>query len=244
MELIARDPDAYVVEALTAGRNVSHLAEQARALRPKLAVIADPAGYEPLRDALSGTGIEVAAGAEAVVEAAQRPAGWVMAAIVGAAGLEPTLAATRRGAIVAFANKECLVCAGPLMMDLVRDSGATLLPVDSEHNAIFQVFDFERRLDPPADADRIGRAVPAGRPRTPWPPPRRRRLCAHPTWPMGAKISVDSATMMNKGLEIIEAHFLFDSAGRPYRRPGPSAVGCSQHGRICRWLGPGPTRHA
>jgi 1-deoxy-D-xylulose-5-phosphate reductoisomerase len=209
VELIARDPDAYVVEALTAGRNVAHLAEQARALRPKLAVIADPAGYQPLRDALSGTGIEVAAGAEAVVEAAQRPAGWVMAAIVGAAGLEPTLAATRRGAVVAFANKECLVCAGPLMMDLVRDSGATLLPVDSEHNAIFQVFDFERRSSirrlmltasggPFRQADRatMAAASPA-------------QACAHPTWRMGAKISVDSATMMNKGLEIIEAHFLF-----------------------------------
>jgi 1-deoxy-D-xylulose-5-phosphate reductoisomerase len=209
VELIARDPDAYVVEALTAGRNVAHLAEQARALRPKLAVIADPDGYGPLRDALSGTGIELAAGAEAVVEAAQQPAGWVMAAIVGAAGLEPTLAATRRGAVVAFANKECLVCAGPLMMDLVRDSGATLLPVDSEHNAIFQVFDFDRRDSvrrlmltasggPFRQADRatMAAASPA-------------QACAHPTWRMGAKISVDSATMMNKGLEIIEAHFLF-----------------------------------
>src|SRR3954447_9007025 len=144
IELIARDPDAFVVEALTAGKNVARLAEQARMLRPKIAVIADPAGYEPLRDALAGTGIEVAAGQAAVVEAADRPADWVMAAIVGAAGLESTLAAARRGAVVAFANKECLVCAGPLMMDLVRDSGATLLPVDSEHNAIFQVFDFER----------------------------------------------------------------------------------------------------
>jgi 1-deoxy-D-xylulose-5-phosphate reductoisomerase len=209
VELIARDPDSYVVEALTAGRNVAHLAEQARSLRPKLAVIADPAGYGALRDALQGTGIEVAAGAEAVVEAALRPADWIMAAIVGAAGLEPTLAAARRGAVVAFANKECLVCAGPLMMDLVRDCGATLLPVDSEHNAIFQVFDFERRSSirrlmltasggpfRQADRETMAAASPA-------------QACAHPTWRMGAKISVDSATMMNKGLEIIEAHFLF-----------------------------------
>jgi 1-deoxy-D-xylulose-5-phosphate reductoisomerase len=144
-----------------------------------------------------------------VVEAAMRPADWVMAAIVGAAGLEPTLAAARRGATVAFANKECLVCAGPLMMDLVRDHGATLLPVDSEHSAIFQVFDFQRpeaveRLvltasgGPFRTLDRAAMAVV-----TP------EQAVAHPTWDMGAKISVDSATMMNKGLEIIEAHFLF-----------------------------------
>ncbi|EWY42143.1 1-deoxy-D-xylulose 5-phosphate reductoisomerase [Skermanella stibiiresistens SB22] len=209
VDLISRNPGAYTVEALTAGRNVVHLVEQAKALRPALAVIADPAGYEPLRDALAGSGIEVAAGPEAVVEAAQRPADWVMAAIVGAAGLEPTLAAARRGAIVAFANKECLVCAGPLMMDLVRDCGATLLPVDSEHNAIFQVFDFERRSSvrrllltaSGGPFRRADRAVMAAA--TP------EQACAHPTWTMGAKISVDSATMMNKGLEIIEAHFLF-----------------------------------
>lgn len=209
VDLISRDPESYVVEALTAGRNVAHLVEQAKALRPALVVIADPAGYQPLRDALAGSGIEVAAGSEAVVEAAQRPADWVMAAIVGAAGLEPTLAAARRGAIVAFANKECLVCAGPLMMDLVRDCGATLLPVDSEHNAIYQVFDFDRR-----DSIRRLLLTASGGPfrqssRAQMAEAGPEQACAHPTWQMGAKISVDSATMMNKGLEIIEAHFLF-----------------------------------
>jgi 1-deoxy-D-xylulose-5-phosphate reductoisomerase len=209
VELIARNRDAYEVEALTAGRNVERLAAQAREIQPRFAVIADPAGYEPLKDALAGTGIGIAAGASAVIEAAERPSDWVMAAIVGAAGLEPTLAAARRGAIVAFANKECLVCAGPLMMDLVSRHGATLLPVDSEHNAIYQVFDFERRdsvrrliLTASGGPFRqAGRDVMAGA--TP------EQAIAHPTWTMGAKISVDSATMMNKGLEIIEAHFLF-----------------------------------
>jgi 1-deoxy-D-xylulose-5-phosphate reductoisomerase len=209
VELIARNRDAYEVEALTAGRNVERLAAQAREIQPRFAVIADPAGYEPLKDALAGTGIGIAAGASAVIEAAERPSDWVMAAIVGAAGLEPTLAAARRGAIVAFANKECLVCAGPLMMDLVSRHGATLLPVDSEHNAIYQVFDFERRdsvrrliLTASGGPFRqAGRDVMAGA--TP------EQAIAHPTWTMGAKISVDSATMMNKGREIIEAHFLF-----------------------------------
>jgi 1-deoxy-D-xylulose-5-phosphate reductoisomerase len=124
VELIARNRDAYEVEALTAGRNVERLAAQAREIQPRFAVIADPAGYEPLKDALAGTGIGIAAGASAVIEAAERPSDWVMAAIVGAAGLEPTLAAARRGAIVAFANKECLVCAGPLMMDPARRHAA------------------------------------------------------------------------------------------------------------------------
>jgi len=209
VSLIALEPERYQVEALTARRNVALLAEQARRLRPRLAVIAEPEGYEDLRQALAGTGIGVAAGAAAVVEAALLPADWVMAAIVGAAGLEPTLAAARRGATVAFANKECLVCAGPLMMDLVRDHGATLLPVDSEHSAIFQVFDFERREaverliltasgGPFRTLDRaaMARVTPE-------------QAVAHPVWDMGAKISVDSATMMNKGLEIIEAHYLF-----------------------------------
>ncbi len=209
VELIARNRADYEVEALTAGRNVERLAAQAREIRPRFAVIADPAGYEPLKDALAGTGIEIAAGASAVIEAAERPSDWVMAAIVGAAGLEPTLAAARRGAIVAFANKECLVCAGPLMMDLVNRHGATLLPVDSEHNAIYQVFDFERR-------DSVRRLIltasggpfrQAGRDVMASATPE--QAIAHPTWTMGAKISVDSATMMNKGLEIIEAHFLF-----------------------------------
>jgi len=209
IDLIDRTPEAFEVVALTAHGNVALLAEQARRLRPQLAVVADEAAYPALKAALAGTGIATACGARAVVEAAQMPAEWVMAAIVGAAGLEPTLAAARRGAIVAFANKECLVCAGPLMMGLVAEHGATLLPVDSEHNAIYQVFDFERRDSvhkliltasggPFRRADRAAMAAV-----TP------EQAVAHPVWAMGAKISIDSATLMNKGLELIEAAFLF-----------------------------------
>ena len=209
IDLIERQPDHYVVEALTANRNVELLARQAKLLKPKFVALADPDGYGALKDALSGHGMEIAAGREAVIAAAEKPAQWVMAAIVGAAGLEPTLAAVRRGAIVAFANKECLVCAGDLMMAEIESRGATLLPVDSEHNAIFQVFEFDRRDaveklvltasgGPFRDwsQNRMGTATPA-------------EAVAHPNWDMGAKISVDSATMMNKGLEVIEAHHLF-----------------------------------
>lgn len=209
LDLITRNPEAFVVEALTAGRNATLLAQQARRVRAQLAVVADESAYPELRAALAGSGIAVAAGAAAVVEAASRPSDWVMAAIVGAAGLAPTLAAVRRGTLVAFANKECLVCAGDLMMELVRQSGATLLPVDSEHSAIFQVFVVAQRASvrrliltasggPFRDRDpaTLASVTPA-------------EAVAHPTWDMGAKISVDSATMMNKGLELIEAHHLF-----------------------------------
>jgi len=209
LDLISRNPGAYSLVALTANTNVTLLAEQARQFRPALTVIADQSKYSSLKKELSGTGLQVAAGREALIEAARRPAEWIMAAIVGAAGLEPTLAAARRGAIVALANKECLVCAGPLLMEEVRSSGATLLPVDSEHNAIFQVFDYERRdaIDRviltasggpfrTLDLEVMAHVTPA-------------QAVAHPTWNMGAKISVDSATMMNKGLELIEAHQIF-----------------------------------
>ena len=138
VELLAAAPERFQVRALVAGRNVALLAEQAIALRAERAVIADPSGYTALRQALAGTGIDVAAGPEAVVAAAALPADWTMAAITGAAGLAATLAAIRRGAVVALANKEALVCAGEVMLRAVRDAGATLLPVDSEHNAIFQ----------------------------------------------------------------------------------------------------------
>jgi 1-deoxy-D-xylulose-5-phosphate reductoisomerase len=207
--LVAEHPDRYRAEALVANTSVDILAEQARALRPRFVAVADPSKGEALRDALSGTGIETGAGPEAVVEAAERDADIVMAAIVGAAGLAPTIAAVRRGTTVAFANKECLVSAGALMMAEVARSGATLLPVDSEHSAIFQVFDAARR-------DAIDRIVltASGGPfracsleemagKTP------AQAVKHPNWSMGAKISVDSATMMNKGLEVIEAHHLF-----------------------------------
>lgn len=209
IDLISRAPENYQVVALTARRNVALLAEQARLLRPEMAVIADDAQYQALKDALADTDITVAAGAQAIVEAAEAESDWVMVAIVGAAGLPATLAAARRGTIVAFANKETLVCAGPLMMKLVAECGATLLPVDSEHNAIWQVFDFERR-------EAISRLIltASGGPfrslsRDEMAAMTPEQAVKHPVWAMGAKISIDSATLMNKALEIIEAHFLF-----------------------------------
>ena len=209
VDLITRDPARYRVEALVARSSVELLAEQARQLRARLAVVADPGRFRDLKEALGGTQIEVAAGPEAVIEAAARPAEWVMAAIVGFAGLAPTLAAARRGAMVALANKEALVCAGRLFMEAIEQSGGELLPVDSEHNAIFQVFEPRQRHA----VDRLILTASGG-------PFRNWSLAdmadatpdqalAHPNWDMGAKISIDSATMMNKGLELIEAHLLF-----------------------------------
>jgi len=209
VDLLLRHPDGFEVEALTANRNPGALAEQARALRARFAAIADPDHYPALKRALAGTGIEAGCGADALTEAALRPADWVMAAIVGAAGLAPTLSAIRRGAIVALANKEVLVCAGALVMQEVARCGATLLPVDSEHNAIWQCFDLarvdtiERIILTASGGPFRERAFEDMRRVTP------REAVAHPNWSMGAKISVDSATMMNKGLELIEAHHLF-----------------------------------
>ena len=209
LDLIERSLDDYQVVALTAHSSVDLLAEQAGRLRPQLAVIGEQDRYGELKAALSGTGIEVAAGPNALVEAAMRPAEWVMAAIVGAAGLAPTLAAIQRGSIVALANKETLVCAGALMMAEVTRHGAMLLPVDSEHNAIFQVLERER----PEVVERIILTASGG-PFRDWDRETMAQVTpeqavAHPIWDMGAKISVDSATMMNKGLELIEAHHLF-----------------------------------
>ncbi len=209
LDLIARNRDRFELVALTAHRNVAGLVEQARRLKPSLAVIADENLYVTLKSELAGSGIEVASGAEAVVEAAKRPSDWVMAGIVGAAGLAPTLAAVRRGACVALANKECLVSAGSLFLAEVEKAGATLLPVDSEHNAIFQVLD-QGRLEA---VDRITLTASGGPFRT-WTLEEMMQATpaqavAHPRWEMGAKISVDSATLMNKGLELIEAYYLF-----------------------------------
>ncbi len=209
IDLIRRHAAGFAFEALTGFDNVELLARQALEFRPKLAVVANPHRYGELKSALAGSGIEVAAGAEAVIEAAERPADWVMASIVGAAGLKPTLAALRRGAVVGLANKETLVCAGHLMMGEVRRSKATLLPVDSEHSAIFQVFEFDRR----ESVDRIILTASGGPFRTASHAEMKAATPAvavkHPNWNMGAKISIDSATMMNKGLEVIEAHHLF-----------------------------------
>lgn len=212
INLLEANLAAYRVEALTARSNVELLARQARQLNARLAVVADESCYGELKAALDGTAVRVAAGVGGLIEAASLPSDWVMAGIVGAAGLQPTLAAVRRGAVVALANKECLVCAGALMLREVARHGATLLPVDSEHNAIFQVFDFDRpeRVEkiiltasggPFREFDRAAMAqvTPS-------------EAVAHPNWDMGAKISVDSATMMNKGLELIEAYHLFPVA--------------------------------
>ncbi len=209
LDVVRYHRDRFSMEALVAGKNVEALIRDAREFRPRLAVIADPSAYAALQDGLAGTGIKVAAGAAAVVAAAERPVGILMAAIVGAAGLAPTLAALARGTDVAFANKEVLVCAGDLVMQTIARSGAALLPVDSEHNAIFQVFEragraaIEKILLTASGGpfrtwtrDAMATATPA-------------QAVAHPNWSMGAKISVDSATMMNKGLELIEAHYLF-----------------------------------
>ena len=212
LALVAEQPECYRVEALTGFRQVAALAAAARACGARLAVVGDPVCYGELKSALAGSGIEAAAGAAALEEAAQRPAEWVMAGIVGAAGLRPTLAAVRRGAMVALANKECLVCAGHLFMQEVRRHDAMLLPVDSEHNAIWQALAGSdragvRRLILTASGGPFRRATLAEMAEvTP------AQAVAHPKWSMGAKISVDSATMMNKGLEIIEARHLFGVA--------------------------------
>jgi 1-deoxy-D-xylulose-5-phosphate reductoisomerase len=202
----------FLVEALTARSSAAALAVQAVALGARIAVVEDETALPELRERLRGTGIEAAAGLTALIEAATRPADWTMAAVVGAAGLAPTLAAVRNGGVVALANKECLVCAGSLFMAEVKRAGATLLPVDSEHNAIFQVFDFDR----PGAVERI-QLTASGGPFRSWLSEDIARATPeqavrHPIWKMGSKISVDSASLMNKGLELIEAHYLFDIA--------------------------------
>ena len=210
LELLAAEPNRFQVKALVAGRNSDLLAQQAIAFGAEMAVIADPSQYQALRDALAGTNIAVAAGPEAVVEAASLDADWTMAAITGAAGLASTLAAIHRGASVALANKEALVCAGEVMLRAVRDAGATLLPVDSEHNAIFQSLADGNH----GAVEKIILTASGGPFRTATHEQMKRATpevaLKHPIWSMGAKISIDSATMMNKGLELIEAARLFN----------------------------------
>jgi 1-deoxy-D-xylulose-5-phosphate reductoisomerase len=209
LDLVAREAERFDVVALTAHRDVAGLAELARRHRPKLAVIGDASLHGDLQAALAGTGIESAAGEGAVADAAASGADWTMAAIVGTAGLKPVMRALEGGGTVALANKEALVSAGTLMIQAAAASGATLLPVDSEHNAIFQCFDRAR----PESVRRIILTASGG-PVRDWSLERMRaatpdQAVAHPNWSMGAKISVDSATLMNKGLELIEAHRLF-----------------------------------
>ena len=199
----------FDIVALVAGRDWQGLAAQARRLKARHAVLADASQYQALKEALAGTNTQVAAGPEAVIAAASLPADWTMAAIVGAAGLPATMAALARGGVMAIANKESLVCAGEPVLAVARAGGATILPVDSEHNAIFQALDMR---DPSAVAKIILTASGG--------PCRTMSMAEmalvtpevavrHPVWSMGAKISVDSATMFNKGLELIEAARLF-----------------------------------
>ena len=209
LDLIKREPGRYRVESISARRNAAALGKIAREVGARHAVVADHAAYRELKDALSGSRIEAAAGEEALVEAAQRPADWVMAAISGSVGLKPTLAAVERGATVALANKECLVCAGGLFMRRAATTGATVLPVDSEHNAVFQALGAGNRAD-------VKRAIltASGGPFRTWSKEAIKaatpeQALRHPNWVMGPKVTIDSATLMNKGLEIIEAHHLF-----------------------------------
>ena len=209
LDLVRQHRSAFRIVALTANGNAEALAALAREFDAEIAVVAEPDAYPALKQALAGSGIEAAAGPDALIEAAKRDVDWTMASIVGCAGLPPTMAAIEQGKTVALANKEALVSAGDLMMAAVKRSGATLLPVDSEHNAIFQCLaggriDQVRKITLTAsggpfrsfDLDAMRVVTPA-------------QAVAHPNWDMGAKISIDSATMMNKGLELIEAYHLF-----------------------------------
>lgn len=209
LKIIEAHPERFELAAITGGSNAALLAEQARTFGAKRAVIADESQHAALKEALSGSGIAVSAGEDAVLEAASLKTDIVMSAIVGAAGLKPTLAAIKQGARVALANKECLVCAGPLMTREVKKHHAALIPVDSEHSAIFQLFD-------PSAPERIENVAitASGGPFRTWTREQMKdatpaQAIKHPNWNMGAKISVDSATLMNKGLELIEAYYLF-----------------------------------
>ncbi|MCB2109938.1 MAG: 1-deoxy-D-xylulose-5-phosphate reductoisomerase [Defluviimonas sp.] len=214
MDLLLRQGGAetYRFVALTGGRNLARLAEMARAVRPEIAVVADAGCLPELRERLAGTGIATAAGPQAVAEAADRPADWVMSAIVGAAGLVPGMRALAHGGTLALANKESLVTAGPLLLEQARRHGARILPVDSEHSAVFQALVGEDM----ATVERITITASGGAFRD-WPA---ERLAAatvaeastHPNWDMGQRITIDSASMFNKALEVIEAREFFDIA--------------------------------
>ena len=209
MDLLRGAPERYRVEALTGNSNVQGLAKLAREFKPGFVAVADPARLNELRDALAGTGIACGAGESAITEAAARPADWVMAAVSGAAGLKPALAAVDRGATVALANKECLVCAGDFFMQRAAQAGACILPADSEHNALFQALSSGNR-------EELVRVIitASGGPFRTWAAAdieqaTLAQALKHPNWSMGQKITIDSASMMNKGLEVIEASYLF-----------------------------------
>jgi 1-deoxy-D-xylulose-5-phosphate reductoisomerase len=209
IDLILRDAEAYDVVALTGGRNVETLAEQAIALKAEIAVTAFDDCYDALKDALAGTGIEVAAGTQAVAEAAHRPADWVMSAIVGAAGLVPGLEVLQQGKVLALANKESLVTAGPILLGAAKAHGATVLPVDSEHSAVFQALVGEEI----ASVERIIITASGGAFRD-WPAQDLHKAtledaCTHPNWDMGQRITIDSASLFNKAMELIETKEFF-----------------------------------
>ncbi|MFZ5734291.1 MAG: 1-deoxy-D-xylulose-5-phosphate reductoisomerase [Pseudomonadota bacterium] len=209
MDLIRLGKDRYRVEAITAHQNVDALAKLAREFNVRFAALADASKLGALRDALAGTGIECGAGESAIVEAAARPADWIMAAVSGAAGLKPALAAVDRGTTIALANKECLVCAGDIFMQRAAKAGALVLPADSEHNALFQALGSGNR-------EELTRVIitASGGPFRTWAVAdienaTLEQALKHPNWSMGQKITIDSASMMNKGLEVIEASYLF-----------------------------------
>jgi 1-deoxy-D-xylulose-5-phosphate reductoisomerase len=208
-DVVARAPDAFEVHAVTANANAEKLAATARRLGARRAIVVDETSFRPLRDALFGSGIVAAAGVSAMEEAAADPVDLVLSAIVGAAGLKATAAAIRSGSDIALANKECLICAGAAFMALSREYGVRVLPVDSEHNALYQLIDGRNAAE-----IRSYTLTASGGPFRSWTLEQMakatpQQAVAHPTWSMGAKISVDSATLMNKGLELIEAQLLF-----------------------------------
>ncbi|CAN5448973.1 1-deoxy-D-xylulose-5-phosphate reductoisomerase [soil metagenome] len=209
MDLLRASPERYQVEALTANTNVEALVKLAKEFRARFVAVADGSKLGELRAALAGTGIESGAGDDAIIEAAERPSDWLMAAVSGAAGLKPALAAVDRGATIALANKECLVCAGDFFMQRAAQAGACILPADSEHNALFQALGSGSR-------DELVRVIitASGGPFRTWAAAdieqaTLAQALKHPNWSMGQKITIDSASMMNKGLEVIEAAYLF-----------------------------------
>ena len=249
IDLIARAPDAYDVVALTGASNIAQLAEDAQRLNAQLAVTAHEHLLDDLRDALSGTGVEAAAGTQAINEAAARPADWVMSAIIGAAGLAPGVEALKQGATLALANKESLVCAGQLMLDTAMAHGATMLPVDSEHSAVFQALIGE-------DISAVERIIitASGGAFRDWPLEKLadatlEQASSHPNWNMGQRITIDSASMFNKAMEVIET--------REYFRVDPDQIEVLVHpqsmihalvgfndGALMAHIGPPDMRHA
>ena len=249
IDLIARAPDAYDVVALTGASNIAQLAEDAQRLNAQLAVTAHEHLLDDLRDALSGTGVEAAAGPQAINEAAARPADWVMSAIIGAAGLAPGVEALKQGATLALANKESLVCAGQLMLDTAMAHGATMLPVDSEHSAVFQALIGE-------DISAVERIIitASGGAFRDWPLEKLadatlEQASSHPNWDMGQRITIDSASMFNKAMEVIET--------REYFRVDPGQIEVLVHpqsmihalvgfndGALMAHIGPPDMRHA